>query len=87
MIRIAGIILTTPTDLGPAIGDYRGMLRYTRSALAAEIAARTGGNLATVTALLRRWETGDTDPTLSALGPVLDALGCDLALIPREDTT
>lgn len=35
---------------------------------------------------VQQWDTGRHAPTVSSLGPVLDALGYDLALIPRKDT-
>lgn len=85
MKRLAGIIIDTPADLGTALADYRTMLGYSRQQLAQQIADAGGGNAATVYAQIYRWETGAADPSASRLGPLLAALGCDLALIPKNE--
>lgn len=86
MKRLVGIVLASPTELGPAIGDYREMCRITRADLARQIAERTGRAIPSVNAQLRGWETGGHPAVGATLTAALDILGADLALIPREDT-
>jgi hypothetical protein len=85
MKRLVGITLTTPTDLGPALGDYREMCRISRADLARQIAERTGRAIPSVNAQLRGWETGGHPAVGATLTAALDILGCNLALIPKDD--
>lgn len=80
MIRIAD-----PSNLGPALRDIRNLLGYNRRQLAQAVAEATGRGLPGVYSQLREWDHGKHSPTAKALGPVLAALGYDLALIPREE--
>jgi hypothetical protein len=80
MIRIAD-----PTKIGPALAQIRELLGYTRVTLAQEIAAATGRNAKSITNQLGEWDRLENCPTVRTLGPALDALGYDLALVPRED--
>jgi hypothetical protein len=86
MKRLVGIVLGTPTDLGPALGDYREMCRISRADLARQIAERTGRAIPSVNAQLRGWETGGHPAVGATLTAALDILGCNLALIPKGDS-
>lgn len=79
MIRIAD-----PSNLGQALRDIRNVLGYNRRELASAIAEATGRGLPGVYSQLREWDHGVHSPTAKHLGPVLDALGYDLALVPRD---
>lgn len=80
MIRIAD-----PSKLGLALRDIRTLLGYNRRELARTIAEATGRHEGGVYRQIQEWDVGHHSPTSRALGPVLDALGYDLALVPRED--
>jgi DNA-binding XRE family transcriptional regulator len=79
------IRLTDPTRIGPALAEVRGLLGITRRQLSRDIAAKTGRTETSVNAQLWTWDVGRRHPDLASLPLVLDALGYDLALIPRED--
>lgn len=80
MIRVAD-----PAKLGPALKQIRDLLGISRYALARQIAEAKGRSLQGVVNQLGEWDHGISSPNVRSLGPVLDALGYDLALIPRED--
>lgn len=80
MIRVAD-----PAKLGPALAQIRNLLGIPRHRLAVQIAAATGRSVQGVTNQLLEWDNGTNSPNVRSLGPVLNALGYDLALIPRED--
>jgi hypothetical protein len=80
------IRLTDPRHLGRILVDLREQRDLGPSRLAALVADATGHDPEAVRRRLWHWETGRTlSPDLPALMQVLDALGYDLALIPRED--
>jgi hypothetical protein len=79
MIRVAD-----PAKLGPALAQIRNLLGISRYALAVEIAAARGRSVQGVVNQLLEWDNGTNAPNVRSLAPVLDALGYDLALIPRE---
>jgi hypothetical protein len=79
------IRIEDPSRLGQALGEIRKMLGIPRLALAREIAAATGRSIHGVECQLKAWDGGINSPTASALGPYLEALGYDLALVPRGD--
>jgi hypothetical protein len=81
MIRIAD-----PAKLGPALAQIRNLLGYSRHDLGRAVESATGRPMISVVHQVQQWDTGRHAPTVSSLGPVLDALGYDLALVPREDT-
>lgn len=81
MIRIAD-----PTKLGPALGDLRAINGLSRRRLARIIAAATGRSETSVNSQLWGWDNAIHQPDLASIPIVLDALGYDLALIPRKDT-
>ncbi len=81
MIRVSN-----PAKLGPALKQIRDLLGVSRHALAVQIATAKGRSIQGVTNQLLEWDNGTNTPNARSLGPVLDALGYDLALIPREDT-
>jgi len=81
MIRVSD-----PAKLGPSIAQIRNLLGISRYALAQQIAETTGRPLQSCVNQLLEWDNGANTPNARSLGPVLDALGYDLALIPREDT-
>jgi transcriptional regulator with XRE-family HTH domain len=80
MIRVAD-----PAKLGPALKQIRDLLGISRYALGRQIAEATGRSLQGCINQLLEWDNGTNTPNARSLGPVLDALGYDLALIPRED--
>lgn len=80
MIRVA-----EPSNLGIALRDIRILLGMNRRELARAIVAATGRNENGVYRQIQEWDAGKHSPTARALGPVLEALGYDLALIPRAD--
>jgi hypothetical protein len=79
------IRIQDPSELGKALGNIRKLLGIPRLALAREISAATGQGVHTIENQLKCWDGGEHAPTTSKLGPVLEALGYDLALVPRED--
>jgi hypothetical protein len=79
------IRLTDPTRIGPALAEVRMLLGIGRRQLARTIAAKTGRTETSVNAQLWTWDVGTRHPDLTSLPVLLDALGYDLALIPRED--
>lgn len=80
------IRIKDPSNLGIALRDIRNLLGYNRRELARTIAQATGRSEAGVYRQIQEWDAGLHSPTSRALGPILDALGYDLALIPREDS-
>jgi len=72
MIRITHI-----QHAGPALAD----LRHARRVSQLTIAAQAGFDRAQIC----NWEKGRKVPHLGTLIRLADALGCDVALIPRED--
>jgi hypothetical protein len=80
------IRLTDPERIGPALAEIRNMLGLGRRQVARHIAHITGRTETSINAQLWTWDVGRRHPDLASLGPLLDALGYDLALIPREDT-
>ena len=80
MIRIQD-----PMTLGVALGNIRAMLGLSRAEFARQIAKATGRNFQTVNNQLCEWENGGCGLYTRSLGPILTALGYDLALVPRED--
>lgn len=81
MIRISD-----PAKLGQLLGTLRITEGWTRVDMARAIADTTGRGYESLRLRLWRWDTGRDRPDLAGLGPYLDALGLDLALIPKEDT-
>jgi hypothetical protein len=77
--------LTDPTRIGPALGDIRVMLGIPRRALARTLANATCRNVSSLNAQLWQWDKGHHMPDLASLPAYLDALGYDLALVPKED--
>lgn len=82
MIRISD-----PTRLGQVLGTLRVTDGHTRVSVARTIADTTGRTEDGLKLMLWRWDTGRDVPTLGSLGAYLDALGYDLALIPKECPT
>jgi hypothetical protein len=80
MIRITDI-----ARVGPALGELCALLGYSRPDLARIIAAATGRPAASIANQLGAWDRLEGTPTVRSLGPILDALGYDLALVPREE--
>lgn len=79
------IRLTDPARLGPALAEIRALYGYTRADLARLIAANTGRTFGGVYQQLGDWDLGINNPSTRAIGPLLDVLGYDLALVPKED--
>jgi hypothetical protein len=79
VIRIAD-----PSNLGIALRDIRNVLGYNRRELARTIAAATGRHEGGVYRQIQEWDRGIHSPTARALGPVLEALDFDLALVSRH---
>jgi hypothetical protein len=77
MIRI-----DNPEGLGPALGQVRTMLQIGRRELARHIADATGRDARAINSQLWGWEHGDYAPNPTSLGPLLDALGYQLSLVP-----
>jgi hypothetical protein len=77
MIRI-----DDPAGLGAALGQVRAQLQIGRRELARRIAEATGRDASAVNSQLWGWEHGDYAPNPTSLGPLLDALGYQLALVP-----
>lgn len=80
MIRIANA-----SKLGPALADVRNMLGLSRPDHARLIVAINGRSLKGTINQLHDWDKGINAPGGRALGPALQALGYDLALVPREE--
>jgi len=75
---VAGVIrLTDPARIGPALGQLRVLLRLTQR----QLCAITGQKQSRLSV----WETGAETPDLRSVLRVAQALGYDLALIPKED--
>lgn len=86
MAHMTGIIrIANPTKIGPALGDLRAINGFSRRRLARLIAAQTGRSETSVNSQLWGWDNEIHQPDLASIPIVLDALGYDLALIPRED--
>lgn len=79
------IRISDPTRLGQTLGTLRITHGHTRVNIARTIANTTGRTEDGLKLMLWRWDTGRDVPTLSSLGAYLNALGYDLALIPREN--
>lgn len=71
------IRLTDADQLGPAIAEVRHIYDISQRALAAESGCRQSQ--------ISNWELCATRPNLDSLIRIANALGFDLALIPRED--
>ena len=78
MIRIAD-----PSNLGTALRDIRHLLGYNRREIARTIAEATGRHEGGIYRQIQEWDVGHHSPTARALGPILDALDYDLALVPK----
>lgn len=75
---MTGIIrITDPDQIGGIIGDLRILLRLTTRALAAEADANQGQ--------ICTWINGERRPNADSLIRLANALGYDLALVPRDD--
>lgn len=72
------ILIASDTDIGTVLADMRLLARMNRRQVAdaCGIAPQQYG----------QYETGKRVPRLDALSRIFDAMGYDLALIPREDT-
>jgi hypothetical protein len=79
------IRVSDPAKLGPALAQIRNLLGIPRHALAVQIAQAKGRSVQGVTNQLLEWDNGTNTPNARSLGPVLDALGYDLALVPKRD--
>lgn len=85
------IRLSDPTRIGPALAEIRNMLGLKRRAVARQIAKATGRTETSVNAQLWTWDKGPEEattgrrPDLASLGPYLDALDFDLALVEKID--
>jgi transcriptional regulator with XRE-family HTH domain len=79
MIRV-----TDPAKLAPALAQIRNLLGISRYALACQIADATGRPKQSVINQLLEWDNGTNSPNVRSLADVLDALGYDLALVPKE---
>jgi transcriptional regulator with XRE-family HTH domain len=71
------IRITDPDQLRIAIGDLRAIYGTTQRALAADSGFRQ--------AQISNWLSGRTVPDPASVIRLANALGYDLALIPRED--
>lgn len=74
------------TRIGPALAQIRNLLGYSRQELAVHIAETTGRNPKSIANQIAEWDRLENSPTVSKLGPLLDALGYQLALVPRKDS-
>ena len=74
---VGAIRITDPRQIASILGDLRILTRLTTRALAAEAHANQG-QIAT-------WLNGDRCPNSDSLIRLANAMGYDLALIPRED--
>lgn len=81
MIRI-----DDPANLGAALLQLRTMLQLGRRELSRDIAALTGRDARAVNSQLWGWENGDYAPNPTSMGPLLEALGWQLALVPVIET-
>jgi transcriptional regulator with XRE-family HTH domain len=78
--------LANPVHMGAIVARLRHQRGLSRTQLATTVAGTTGQTIDAITVQLSRWERGLVrTPDFGTLLPVLDALGYDLALIPRED--
>lgn len=71
------IRLSKPTDVGPALADLRRSNGTTQRQLAAAAGTRQ--------TQISNFELGATRPNIESLIRLADALGYDLALVPRTD--
>ena len=62
------------TRIGPALAQVRNLLGYSRQELATHIAEVTGRNPKSVANQIAEWDRLENSPTVSKLGPLLDAL-------------
>lgn len=74
----SGRIVVDPLRLGHTIAFLRGLAGLTQL----QLGAKAGFKQAQIAA----WETGQNVPGVPTLTRVMDALGYDIALIPREDS-
>ena len=84
------IRLTDPTRIGPALAEVRALLGMSRHGVAKRIAQATGRASRSVAAQIWTWDNdgskpGGCRPDLRSLGPYLDALDLDLALVDKAD--
>jgi hypothetical protein len=79
------IRVSDPGRLGPALRDVRNLLGINRMELGRLVEGITGRPAISVVHQVQQWDDGTHAPTVSSLGPVLEALGYDLALVPREE--
>jgi hypothetical protein len=79
------IRVSDPGLLGLALRDIRKQLGLSRPDDGRIVEASTGRPAYSVVKLLAQWDDGVHAPNAGSLGPVLEALGYDLALVPRED--
>jgi transcriptional regulator with XRE-family HTH domain len=71
------ILLARPTDVGSVLADLRRLSGTTQRQLAAAAHTRQ--------CQISNFEVGATRPNLASLIRLADALGYDVALIPREE--
>jgi len=79
MIRIPTARIETVADFGPILDDLLETHRISQRALV----EAAGGSF--TRAQLYLWIVGKTAPSLAGLIKLVQALGYDLALVPRED--
>lgn len=72
------IIIRSPADLARIIRDRRRALGQTQMSLATRVGAASQR--------VTEWESGQRRPTAATLLKLADALGYDVALVPRKDT-
>lgn len=80
MIRLAD-----PTRIGPALAEVRQLLGIGRRQMARALATKTGRSETSINAQLWGWDNGVHAPDLASVPLILEYLGYDLALVPRED--
>lgn len=80
-----GLRIVDPATTGRALAALRQRQGLTRHGLAALVAKATGRRTQTVVSQLEAWEGGEKAPKTSSLGPYLEALGFDLAFLPRKE--
>ena len=77
---MTGVIrFADPERIGAAIYDLRGLFMLSQNAL-----ARAAGSPVKQTQV-SSWERGRSNPSVGNLIRLANALGYDLALVPRED--
>ncbi|MEU8821819.1 hypothetical protein [Actinoplanes sp. NPDC048796] len=83
--RPGQIVITQPANIGPALGEIREILGFSRHELSRRIAATTGRKPNTAYVQLWNWESGRHAPDVASVALVLKELGLGLALYPLED--